>query len=127
MAPMIWLGEASDATRLSAAQLALPRWLKLMVVSLPTLNDCQFSTACDWVWSMLTVVWPLLVVCVGVLAPTQVVTGLAAPGALSPLSGTRPPMLRPFGTVLGAPAARPRAALCAARKAWIACVARAID
>src|SRR5262249_26041006 len=73
-----------------------------------------------------TVVCPLLLVCVGVLAPTHDVTGLATPGAASPLSGTRPPAARPLGIEFGALAAA-RAALCAARIAWIACTARVID
>src|SRR5262245_858217 len=75
---------------------------------------------------MLTVVWPPLVVCVGVLAPTQLVTGLATPGAARPLLGTKPPRLRPL-TVLGAFAASPRATFWAARIAWIAWVARVIE
>ena len=39
------LGTPADAILLSAAQFALPCWLKLTVVPLPTLNDCQFNTA----------------------------------------------------------------------------------
>ena len=78
---------------------------------------------------MVTTVWPALVVWVGVLAPTQVPpsfanTELAAPGLASPLSGTNPPVARPFGTEDAAPIARPRALFCTACMAWIACADR---
>src|SRR5262249_15588396 len=119
-----WLGTPLAAILLSATQLLLPCWLKLTVVLVPTLKDCQFSKACGAIWLIVTTVWPLLLVCVGVLAPTQVVTGFAAPEPASPLSGTKPPAARPFGTVLGVESARLRAALCTACIAWMACVAR---
>src|ERR1700726_3524490 len=90
---------------------------------------------------MLTMVCPFAVVCVGVLALTQVVTGLAAPATFSPLSGIRPPEPRPFGTLgsckpgwlgsaprlFGPAAAKVRAAFCAVSIAWIAWVARNIE
>src|SRR3984893_12272190 len=90
---------------------------------------------------MLTMVWPLLVVWTGVLALTQVVTALATPVALSPLSGIRPPEPRPLGTLgsckpgwlgsaprlFGPAAAKVRAAFCAASIARTAWVARLIE
>src|ERR1700760_3462503 len=66
---------------------------------------------------MLTVVWPPLVLWVGVFAPTHVFTGFATPGAAMSLSGTNPPEASPFGT-LPAPAAA-RAATCNACMDWI--------
>src|SRR5215469_9052259 len=73
---------------------------------------------------METVVWPLLVLWVGVLAPTQVVTGFATPLPARPLSGSNPPEASPLGTALGRLRASALCALCIVRIAWIACVAR---
>src|SRR6202000_3202403 len=88
------------ATRLSATQLALPCWLKLSVVRPPTLNELQFRIACGAVCWMPTWVWPLAsTLCVGVVAPVQLVTGLATLLPANPESGTSPPGARPLATL----------------------------
>src|ERR1700738_2928347 len=90
---------------------------------------------------MVTLVRPLAVACVGVEALTQLVTALAPPAPASPLSGIRPPALKPFGTLgsrrpgwfgsaprlVGPEAARLRAVACTACMAWIARVSDLID
>src|ERR1700677_2319385 len=111
----------------------------LSVVCLPMFKVCQFKTACCAVWVIFTLVWPPLVVCVGVFAPLHVVTGFATPGPDNPLSGTSPPRMSPLGTLgnccpgwfgsaprlFGPLTARFRAAACIAFNDCRACVARA--
>ena len=62
-------------------------WSIFSVVFLPILKLCQFNTACCRVCVTFTVVWPPLVVCVGVWAPVQVVTALATPVIERPAVG----------------------------------------
>src|SRR6201994_4294315 len=72
---------------------------------------------------MPTVTWPPLTDCVGALAPLQ-------PAGMF---GTRPPAVRPFGTLMfsvlecDAPCAAARAAFCTAIIACTACVALLSD
>src|SRR4029079_6820604 len=115
--PNIWLGVGDRAgssrpvsglipptTRFTATQSLWPCWLKVSVVSRPTLKLFHDRSARESVWLTVTSTAPVAAVtdCVGRSAPCQTLRPLPAISArlvtLTVTAASRPPFTRPFGT-----------------------------